>query len=224
MSAALPLFLKFKFLSSISFLQPGHPLVFLLEHICWLRLLWVFLHLRISLVHLHFWRIFLLGIEFWFGGYFHSEKMLLWCLLASVVSKEFTVPYISVAIYVICSLTMTALMTLSFICRRLIKFVFRPGFLFLKNYYSVVQRRQWHPTPVLLPGKSHGWRSLVGSSPWGCEELDMTERPPFQFSLSCIGEGTGNPLQCSCLENPRDRGACWAAVCVVAQSDTTDAT
>ena len=65
-------------------------------------------------------------------------------------------------------------------------------------------RRQWHPTPVLLPGKSHGWRSLVGCSPWGCEESDMTERLHFHFSLLCIGEGNGNPLQCSCLENPRD--------------------
>ena len=68
-------------------------------------------------------------------------------------------------------------------------------------------RRQWHPTPVLLPGKSHGWRSLVGCSPWGREESDTTEWLHFHFSLSCIGEGNGNPLQCSCLENPRDRGA-----------------
>ena len=65
-------------------------------------------------------------------------------------------------------------------------------------------RRQWCPTPVLLPGNSHGRRSLVGCSPWGCSELDMTERLHFHFSLSCIGEGNGNPLQCSCLENPRD--------------------
>ena len=64
-------------------------------------------------------------------------------------------------------------------------------------------RRQWHPTPVLLPRKSHGWRSLVGCSPWGREESDMTEWLQFHFSLSCIGEGNGNPLQCSCLENPR---------------------
>ena len=67
------------------------------------------------------------------------------------------------------------------------------------------QRRQWQPTPVLLPGKSHGWRSLVGCIPWGREESDTTERLDFHFSLSCIGEGNGNPLQCSCLENPRDR-------------------
>ena len=81
-------------------------------------------------------------------------------------------------------------------------------------------RRQWHPTPVLLPGKSHGWRSLVGCSPWGREESDMTERLHFHFSLSCIGEGNGNPLQCSCLENPRDRGTWWAAIYGVAQSRT----
>ena len=79
-------------------------------------------------------------------------------------------------------------------------------------------RRQWHPTPVLSPGKSHGQRGLVGCSPWGPEESDTTERLHFHFSLSCIGEGNGNPLQCSCLENPRDRGAWWAAVSGVAQS------
>ena len=85
---------------------------------------------------------------------------------------------------------------------------------------SMLWRRRWHPTPVLLPRKSHGQRSLVGCSPWGCEESDMTERLPFQFSLSCIGEGNGNPLQYSYLENPRDRGAWWAAVYGVAQSRT----
>ena len=81
-------------------------------------------------------------------------------------------------------------------------------------------RRQWQPTPVLLPGKSHGRRSLVGCSPWGCEELDMTEWLHFRFSLSGIGEGNGNPLQYSCLENPRDSRAWWAAVYGVAQSWT----
>ena len=81
-------------------------------------------------------------------------------------------------------------------------------------------RRQWHPTPVLLPGKSHGRRSLVGCGPRGREESDTTEQLHFHFSLSCIGEGNGNPLQCSCLENPRDWGAWWAAVSGVAQSRT----
>ena len=78
----------------------------------------------------------------------------------------------------------------------------------------------WHPTPVILPGKSHGQRSLVGCSPWGHKESDTTERLHFEFSLSCIGEGNGNPLQYSCLENPRDEGAWWAAVYGVAQSRT----
>ena len=73
---------------------------------------------------------------------------------------------------------------------------------------------------VLLPGKSHGWRSLVGCSPWGRWESDTTERLPFHFSLSCIGEGNGSPLQCSCLENPRDGRAWWAAVYGVPQSQT----
>ena len=81
-------------------------------------------------------------------------------------------------------------------------------------------RRQWHPTPVLLPRKSHGRRSLVGCSPWGREESDTTERLHFHFSLSCIGEGNGNPLQRSCLENPGYGGAWWAAVSGVAQSWT----
>ena len=85
-------------------------------------------------------------------------------------------------------------------------------------------RRQWQPTPVLLPGKSHGWRSLVGCSPWGRYESDTTERLHFDFSLSRIGEGNGNPLQCSCLENPRDGGAWWAVVYAVTKSDTTEVT
>ena len=81
-------------------------------------------------------------------------------------------------------------------------------------------RRQRPPTPVLLPAKSHGRRSPVGCSPWAREEWDTTERLHFHFSLSCIGEGNGNPLQCSCLENPKDGGASWAAVYGVAQSQT----
>ena len=85
---------------------------------------------------------------------------------------------------------------------------------------GMCRRRQWNPTPVLLPGKSHGWRSPVCCSPWGREESDTTERLHFHFSLSCIGEGTGNPLQCSCLENPKDEGAWWAAIRGVARSRT----
>ena len=117
----------------------------------------------------------------------------------------------------------------------------------------------WQPTPVFLPGESHGQGRLAGCSPWGCKELDTTERLTekamtphcstlawkipwmeepgglqsmgslesdtteqlhFPFSLSCIGEGNGNPLQCSCLENPRDGGAWWATIYGVAQSRT----
>ena len=76
------------------------------------------------------------------------------------------------------------------------------------------------PAPVLLPGKAHGWRSPVGCHLGGSKELDKIERLHFHFSLSCIGEGNGNPPQCSCLENPRDGGAWWAAVYGVAQSRT----
>ena len=71
-----------------------------------------------------------------------------------------------------------------------------------------------------MPGNSHGQRSLVGCSPWGRTEADTTEQLHFHFSLSCIGEENGNPLQCSCLENPRDRGEWWAAVYGVTQSRT----
>ena len=89
-----------------------------------------------------------------------------------------------------------------------------------RGWVAWFRRRQWHPTPVLLHGKSHRQRSLVGCSPWGCYESDTTERLPFHFSLSRIGEGNGNPLWCSCLENPRDGVAWWASVYGVAQSRT----
>ena len=79
-----------------------------------------------------------------------------------------------------------------------------------------VSNNEW----MLLPGESHGQKSLVGCSPWGREELDTTEQLHFHFSLSCIGEGNENPLQCSCLENPRDSEAWWAAIYGVTQSWT----
>ena len=101
-------------------------------------------------------------------------------------------------------------------------FYFLPTASLIEIFYLLAfeRRRQWHPTLVLLPGKSHGRRSLVGCSPWDCEESDTTERFHFPFWLSCIGEGNSNPLQCSWLENPRDGGAWWAAVYGVAQSRT----
>ena len=91
--------------------------------------------------------------------------------------------------------------------------------------FSVILKRlkwrsQWQPTSVLFPEKSHGQRSLVGFNPWGREESDMTEWLHFYFSLSCIGEGNGNPLQCSCLENPRDSKAWWADIYGVTESRT----
>ena len=81
-------------------------------------------------------------------------------------------------------------------------------------------RRKWQPTPAFLPGGSQGRGSLVGCRLWGGTESDTTERLHFHFSLSCPGEGNGNPLQRSCLENPRDSGAWWAAVYGVTQSWT----
>ena len=88
----------------------------------------------------------------------------------------------------------------------------------LEFSHEWIQRRRWHPTPILLTGKSHGRRSLVGCSPRG--RKSWTQLSNFQFSLLSIGEGNGNPLQCSCPENPRDGGAWWAAVYGVTQSRT----
>ena len=64
----------------------------------------------------------------------------------------------------------------------------------------------------------------MGCSPWGREESDTTERLHFHFSLSCTGEGNGNQLQYSWLENPRDGGAWWAAIYGIAELDTTEVT
>ena len=95
-----------------------------------------------------------------------------------------------------------------------------PLLLLWRSLSDLSRRRQRHPTTVLLPGKPHGWRSLVGCSPWGREESDTAEWLHIHFSLSCIGGRNGSPLQCSCLENPRDGRAWWAAVYGVAQSWT----
>ena len=90
-----------------------------------------------------------------------------------------------------------------------------------KHQYSILThiywRRQWHPTPVLLPGKAEEPGRLQSM---GSLRVDTTERLYFHFSLSRIREGNGNLLQCSCLENPRDGGAWWAAVYGVPQSRT----
>ena len=83
------------------------------------------------------------------------------------------------------------------------------------------RRRRWHPTPVLLPGKSHGQRSLVGCGPWGLEESDTTEQLPFHFHFHALEKETATHSSVlACLENPRDVRAWWAAVYGVAQSRT----
>ena len=79
---------------------------------------------------------------------------------------------------------------------------------------------RWYCIIVSIWILSHGQRSLVGCSPWGHKESDTSEWLRFHFSLSCIGERNGNQLQCSCLENPRDSRAQWAAIYGVAQSQT----
>ena len=81
----------------------------------------------------------------------------------------------------------------------------------LKNIYLVYSTLAWKIPWIEEPG---GLQSI------GSLESETTERLHFHFSLPCIGEGNGNPLQCSCLENPRDRDAWWAAVHWVAQSQT----
>ena len=130
--------------------------------------------------------------------------MLIWFIILQQKQKHTLLPYLSVnAIH-------SSLFIVS--CR----FVIEPGLSCqdaqqtkmlrcqgLQQSSQVRQRRQWHPTPALLPGESHGGRSRVGCSPWDRKESDTTEQVHFHFSLSCIGEGNGNPLQCSCLENPR---------------------
>ena len=93
-------------------------------------------------------------------------------------------------------------------------------FFFFFFFYPFSWRRQWHPTPVTLAWKIPWMEEPGGLQSMGSLESDMTERLHFHFSLSCIGEGNGSPLQCSCLENPRDGGAWWAAVYGVEQSWT----
>jgi len=99
---------------------------------------------------------------------------------------------------------------------------------------------EWQPTPVFLPGKSHGQRRLVGYSSWGHKESDATEQLHFTYSNFRLsnrhwyagdtgsipgsektpGGGHGNPLQYPCLGNPKDRGAWWATVHGVTKSQT----
>ena len=64
----------------------------------------------------------------------------------------------------------------------------------------------------------------MGCSPWGREELDMTEQPHFHFSLSCTGEGNSNPLQYACLENPGAGSLVGGCLWSGTESDTTDVT
>ena len=85
-----------------------------------------------------------------------------------------------------------------------ISFSFISTLKFMIYFLLLTLEKAMAPYSSTLPGKSHGRRSLMGCSPWGCEESDTTGRLHFHFSISCIGEGNGKPLQCSCLENPRD--------------------
>ena len=87
-------------------------------------------------------------------------------------------------------------------------------------WYTHFGRRQWHPTPVLLPGKIPWAEEPGGLQSMGSWIVGHDWATSLSFSLSCIGKGNGNPLQCSCQENPRDGGAWWAAVYGVAQSRT----
>ena len=90
----------------------------------------------------------------------------------------------------------------------------------VQKLFSLIRSHLFIFLCITLGGESHGQRSLVVCSPWGRWESDMTGQLHFHFSLSRIGEGNGNLLQYSCLENPRDGGAWWAAVYGAAQSRT----
>ena len=84
-----------------------------------------------------------------------------------------------------------------------------------------IRRRQWHPTPVLLPGKSYEWRSLVGCSPWGREESDTTEQLPFLSLFPFMHwRRKWRPTPVFLPEESQGWGAWWAAVYGVAQSRT----
>ena len=95
-------------------------------------------------------------------------------------------------------------------------------YVFLTVFAHTYWRRQWHPTPVLLPGKSHGWRSLVGCSPWGREESDTTERLPFHFSLFTFlhWRRKWQPTPVFLPGESQRRGSLVAAVYGVTQSRT----
>ena len=95
---------------------------------------------------------------------------------------------------------------------------------FLYLSLQLTQRRQWQPTPLLLPGKSHGRRSLVGCSPWGCEESDMTERLHFHFSLSCIGVGNGTHSSVLAWRIPGMGSPVGCCLCGLTESDMTEVT
>ena len=91
-------------------------------------------------------------------------------------------------------------------------------------YLSYIVETAMAPHPVLLPGKSHGRRSLVDCSPWGHEELDTTERLDFHFSLSRIGEGNGNPLVFLPGESQGWGSLVGCCLWGHTESDTTEAT
>ena len=92
--------------------------------------------------------------------------------------------------------------------------------LILNMLSRLVMEKAMAPHSSTLAWKIPLMEEPGGCSPWGREELDMTKWLPFHFSLSCIGEGNGNPLQCSYLENHRDGGAWWAAIYGVTRSQT----
>ena len=85
-------------------------------------------------------------------------------------------------------------------------------FKYFKACFVQVMEKAMLPHSSTLAWKIPWMEELEGCSSWGCWGSDMTEWLHFHFSLSCIGEGNGNPLQCSCLENPRDGGAWWPSM------------
>ena len=91
-------------------------------------------------------------------------------------------------------------------------FGYKDAYIFKIVLYMLLWRRTWQPTSVLLPEKSHGWRGPGRLQSMRSRRVRHDLATSLSLSLSCIGAGNGNPLQCSCLENPRDGGAWWAAI------------
>ena len=148
-----------------------------------------------------------------------SQRILLFTLCVSAeVSQQLS---INGSIEITCLCWMNHLLSLPSPWKKMIQLLtFHVDKRLVLQRLGIIMEKAMAPHSSTLAWKIHGRKSLVGCSPWGHEESDTTERLHFHFSLSCIGEGNGNPLQYSCLENLRDGGAWWADFYGLARSRT----